>query len=38
MYIPYLPTYLVFYLETTHGSSIDLPKTDDDGNNNNNTL
>ncbi len=23
MYIPDLPTYLVFYLETTHGSSID---------------
>ncbi len=28
MYIPDLPTHLVFYLETTHGSSIDpLPTT-----------
>ncbi len=27
MYIPDLPTYLVFYLETTCGSSIDLPTT-----------
>jgi hypothetical protein len=25
MYIPDLPTYLVFYLETTRGSSIDMP-------------
>jgi hypothetical protein len=25
MYIPDLPTYLVFYLETTRGSSIDPP-------------
>jgi hypothetical protein len=44
MYIPDLPTYLVFYLETTRGSSIDLPTTvddddqDDDDNNNNDTL
>jgi hypothetical protein len=30
MYIPDLPTYLVFYLETTRGSSIDQPTTDDD--------
>jgi hypothetical protein len=35
MYIPDLPTYLVFYLETTHGSSIDPPTTDDDGSNDN---
>jgi hypothetical protein len=27
MYIPDLPTYLVFYLETTRGSSIDTPMT-----------
>ncbi len=27
MYIPDLPTYLVFYLKTTHGSSIDTPPT-----------
>jgi hypothetical protein len=27
LYIPDLPTYLVFYLETTHGSSIDMPTT-----------
>jgi hypothetical protein len=27
MYIPDLPTYLVFYLEITHGSSIDTPTT-----------
>jgi hypothetical protein len=35
MYIPDLPNYLVFYLETTHGSSIDLPTTDNDDNNDN---
>jgi hypothetical protein len=41
MYIPDLPTYLVFYLETTRGSSIDPPTMDDDNdndNNNNDTL
>jgi hypothetical protein len=27
MYIPDLPTYLVFYLETTRGNSIDPPTT-----------
>jgi hypothetical protein len=27
MYIPDLPTYLVVYFETTHGSSIDIPTT-----------
>jgi hypothetical protein len=38
MYIPDLPTYLVFYLETTRGSYIDPPMMDnnDDDNNNNN--
>jgi hypothetical protein len=30
MYIPDLPTYLVFYFETTHGSSIDTLTMDDD--------
>ncbi len=30
MYIPDLPTCLVFYLETTRGSSIDPPMMDDD--------
>jgi hypothetical protein len=30
MYIPDLPIYLVFYFETTHGSSIDTPMTEDD--------
>ncbi len=40
MYIPDLPTYLVFYLATTRGSSIDPPTTDDDNhdNENNDTL
>jgi hypothetical protein len=41
MYIPDLPTYLVFYLETTRGSSIDLPTmddNDDDNNDNDDTL
>jgi hypothetical protein len=40
MYIPDLPTYLVFYLETTRGSFIDPPRTDDndDNDDNNNTL
>ncbi len=36
MYIPDLPTYLVFYLETARGSSIDPPTMDNDNNNNNN--
>ncbi len=36
MYIPDLPTYLVFYLETTRGWSIDPPMMDDDDNNNDN--
>ncbi len=36
MYIPDLPTYLVFYLETTYGSSIGPPTTDDDNDDNNN--
>jgi hypothetical protein len=42
---PLLPTYLVFYLETTRGSSIDTPTDNDDDNddddnddNDNNTL
>ncbi len=35
MFIPDLPTYLVFYLETTCGSSIDLPTTDDDNDDDN---
>ncbi len=34
MYIPDLPTYLEFYLETTHGSSIDPPMTDDNDDDN----
>ncbi len=33
MCIPDLPTYLVFYLETTRGSSIDPPMMDDDDDN-----
>jgi hypothetical protein len=35
-YIPDLPTYLVFYFETTRGSSIDPPMTDVANNNNDN--
>ncbi len=35
MYIHDLPTYLVFYLETTHGSSIDPPTMDNDNDDNN---
>jgi hypothetical protein len=34
LYIPDLPICLVFYLETTRGSSIDTPTTDDDDDNN----
>ncbi len=40
MYIPDLPNYLEFYLETTRGSSIDPLTMDDDDDNddNDNTL
>jgi hypothetical protein len=34
VHTPDLPTYLVFYIETTHGSSIDPPTMDNDNNNN----